>query len=262
MNNTPKTIHYCWFGRKPLPELALKCIASWKKFLPDFEIKEWNEDNFDINLFPYVAQAYKCKKYAFVSDVARFWILYNYGGIYFDTDVEVIKPLDSIFEQSPYMGVETDLKLSDEKSIKNSVNPGIGIAAPKGHPFYKEMLDLYSQLSFEENKKDYALKTVTQYTSEKLLEHGWVPEIGITTKVDDITIFPKDYFCPFSWKTMKMEVTESTYTMHHYASSWLTPKQRLINKNKYVSLFFWLIKRDPISNFKGLIRVIKERRIW
>ena len=136
----PKIIHYCWFGRKPLPELAIKCIASWKKFFPDYEIKEWNEDNFDVNQIPYTMQAYKSKKYAFVSDFARFWILYNYGGIYFDTDVEVIKPMDHIIDQAPYMGVEIDLNLSDEQSISNSVNPGLGIAAPKGHYFYKKIL--------------------------------------------------------------------------------------------------------------------------
>ena len=92
----PKIIHYCWFGRGPLPELAQKCIASWKKYLPDYEIKEWNEDNFDVNILPYTAEAYQAKKYAGVSDYARFWILYQYGGIYFDTDVEVIRPIDDI----------------------------------------------------------------------------------------------------------------------------------------------------------------------
>ena len=106
----PKIIHYCWFGRGPLPELAQKCIASWKKYLPDYEIKEWNEDNFDVNIIPYTAEAYKAKKYAFVSDYARFWILYRYGGIYFDTDVEVIRPMDDIIERGNFMGFETDPK--------------------------------------------------------------------------------------------------------------------------------------------------------
>lgn len=258
----PKIIHYCWFGRKPLPELAIKCIASWKKFFPDYEIKEWNEDNFDVNQIPYTKQAYKCKKYAFVSDFARFWILYNYGGIYFDTDVEVIKPMDDIIAQAPYMGVEIDLNLSDKNSISNSVNPGLGIAAPKAHYFYKKMIDLYEGLSFDMTKKDYALKTVTQYTSEMLLSMGWKPEIGVITKVGDITIFPKFYFNPFSWKNYRIEGTDVAYSIHHYASSWLTPKQRWINKNKYISLFFWLIHRNPMQNFKGLIRAIKERKIW
>ena len=106
----PKIIHYCWFGRNPLPELAQKCIASWKKYLPDYEIKEWNEDNFDVNIIPYTAEAYAAKKYAFVSDYARFWILYKYGGIYFDTDVEVIRPIDDIIAKGNFMGCETDAR--------------------------------------------------------------------------------------------------------------------------------------------------------
>ena len=102
----PKTIHYCWFGGNPLPEMAIKCIESWKKFLPDYEIKQWDESNFDVNMIPYAAEAYKAKKYAFVSDFARFWILYNYGGLYFDTDVEVIKPMDNIIAKGPFMVCE------------------------------------------------------------------------------------------------------------------------------------------------------------
>ena len=104
----PKIIHYCWFGRNPLPESAIKCINSWKKFFPDYEIKEWNEDNFDVNIIPYTKEAYEAKKYAFVSDYARFWILYHHGGLYFDTDVEVIKAMDDIIELGPFMGVEVE----------------------------------------------------------------------------------------------------------------------------------------------------------
>ena len=104
----PKIIHYCWFGGNPLPPLALECIASWKKFLPDYEIKEWNEKNFDVNITPYTAEAYLQKKYAFVSDVARLIVIYEQGGIYMDTDVEVIKPLDDLLENKAYMSFEND----------------------------------------------------------------------------------------------------------------------------------------------------------
>lgn len=126
----PKIIHYCWFGRGPLPELAQKCITSWKKYLPDYEIKEWNEDNFDVNIIPYTAEAYKAKKYAFVSDYARFWILYKFGGIYFDTDVEVIRPIDDIVERGNFMGFETDPSLTNDDASKASVAP----ARPGGEP--------------------------------------------------------------------------------------------------------------------------------
>lgn len=107
-----KTIHYCWFGGNPLPELAQKCIASWRKFLPDYEIREWNETNYDVRKIPYTAQAYDAKKYAFVSDYARFDLLYQHGGIYFDTDVEMIRPLDDILERGAFIGVERDVRMS------------------------------------------------------------------------------------------------------------------------------------------------------
>ena len=103
----PKVIHYCWFGGNPLPELAKICIDSWKKYLPDYEIKEWNETNFDLDSCEYIREAYNCKKWAFVSDYARFWILYNYGGLYFDTDVEILNPLDDIIKCGSFMGNET-----------------------------------------------------------------------------------------------------------------------------------------------------------
>ena len=134
----PKIIHYCWFGRGPLPELAQKCIASWKKYLPDYEIKEWNEDNFDVNIIPYTAEAYKAKKYAFVSDYARFWILYKFGGIYFDTDVEVIRPIDDIVERGNFMGFETDPSLTNDDASKASVAPGLGkLVVSATHPTFQ-----------------------------------------------------------------------------------------------------------------------------
>ena len=106
----PKIIHYCWFGRNPLPESAVKCINSWKKYFPDYEIKEWNEDNFEVNIIPYTREAYEAKKYAFVSDYARMWILYHHGGLYFDTDVEVVKPLDDIIRGGNFLGVEQEVE--------------------------------------------------------------------------------------------------------------------------------------------------------
>lgn len=258
----PQIVHYCWFGHNELPPLAKKCIASWQKFLPNYEIKEWNENNFDVNSIPYTAKAYKHKKYAFVSDYARFKILYDNGGIYFDTDVEVIRSMDEIVAQAPYMGIETEEYNIDNENIKYSVNPGLGFAAPPRHPFFKDMMDLYRSLEFETNRKDYALKTITQYTSEMLQKKGWNPQNGEISKTDDITIFPKQYFNPFSSKRGTFEITDSTYSIHHYASSWLTTRQKFINKNKYLSLLFWLLHRSPRQNLNGLIRVFKERKIW
>ena len=133
----PKIIHYCWFGRGPKPALAIKCINSWKKYCPDYELKEWNEDNFDIQLYPYVEEAYKARKFAFVTDVVRLYALYNYGGIYMDTDVEVIKPLDVLLSYDAVSGFESDTQIST----------GL-MACRKGHPLFKEFLDEYAGLHF------------------------------------------------------------------------------------------------------------------
>ena len=122
----PKVIHYCWFGRNPLPTSAQRCIASWRIFLPDYEIKEWNEDNFNVNIIPYTQQAYEAKKYAFVSDYARFWVLYHYGGLYFDTDVEIIKSFDDIVDNGAFMGLEID---GTKEGSKIAINPGLGLGA-------------------------------------------------------------------------------------------------------------------------------------
>ena len=219
----PKVIHYCWFGGKPLPVLAKKCIKSWKKYFPDYEIKEWNEDNFDVNIIPYTIEAYKAKRYAFVSDYARVWMLYNYGGLYFDTDVEIIKPMDDILKKGAFMGCETEVK----DDIPLYVNPGLGLGCEKGHPVYLDLLQLYSGLNFiGKNGKPY-LKTIVQYTSEYLFQLG-LSKIGDIQCVNGIYIYPKEYFNPYNVELDKMEITDNTRSIHHFAASWKTKKERFM----------------------------------
>lgn len=208
----PKIIHYCWFGRGPLPELAQKCIASWKKYLPDYEIKEWNEDNFDVNIIPYTAEAYKAKKYAFVSDYARFWILYRYGGIYFDTDVEVIRPIDDIIERGNFMGFETDPKPQLKADASEaSVAPGLGLI--------KKMLDFYEGRHFEFVPGGIGQLTIVHIATEVLRKAGLKQQQGIQ-QVDDMWIYPAEYFCPINLKTGRIHVKPNTRTIHHYAGTW------------------------------------------
>ena len=218
----PKVIHYCWFGRNPLPSLAVKCIASWRKYLPDYEIKEWNEDNFDVNVIPYTKEAYQAKKYAFVSDYARFWILYKYGGLYFDTDVEVIKPLDDIIARGAFMGCEGKAGIS---SLNLGVNPGLGLGVSPGFGLYKEMLDLYATLHFQLPDGTLNLKTVVQYTTEVLAGHGLKNRNDIQPCMG-ILIYPREYFCPISVEDGKLRITSNTYTIHHYAQSWQSPMRK------------------------------------
>lgn len=211
----PKTINYCWFGRKTLPKSAQKCISSWRRFFPDYEFKEWNEDNFDVNIIPYTQQAYQAKKYAFVSDYARLWVLYNYGGIYFDTDVEVIKSMDDIVERGPFMGIEVPASGSNPPQV----NPGLGLGACLGHPFYKVILDKYSDLSFINTDGSFNQKAIVAHTTESLIEYGLKPVDGIQ-QVEGISIYPSDYFNPLDSLTGRLNCSENTRTIHWYMNSW------------------------------------------
>ena len=247
----PKIIHYCWFGRNPLPPLAIKCIESWKKYLPDYEIKEWNEDNFDVNIIPYTKEAYEARKYAFVSDYARFWILYNYGGLYFDTDVEVIKSMDDIIARGPFMGCEKDGGDTNVASVAPGlglgVNPGLGLGVNPGLGLYKEILGIYSNLHFKNQDGSLNMKTVVQYTTELLCNHG----LKCTNEIQQcngIWIYPKEYFCPIDFESKKCTITKNTYSIHHYAASWLSLKSKL-------RLFLLRHLNDRVIN---VIRFIKH----
>lgn len=217
----PKIIHYCWFGQGELPPLAKKCIASWRKFFPDYEIKEWNEDNFDVHAIPYTAQAYKHKKYAFVSDYARFKILYENGGIYFDTDVEVIKSMDDILTKGSFFGLENNRDCF-------ACAPGLGFACNAGCSLLKEMLNIYANLHFEASNGELNKKTIVEYFSEMLLNKGLQPKAGII-EFEGVYIYPPDYFCPKPSEFGKIQITENTHSIHHYVGSWINPKQRFAN---------------------------------
>lgn len=219
----PKVIHYCWFGHNPLPSLARRCIKSWKKYLPEYEIKEWNEENFDVNMVPYVREAYDAKRYAFVSDYVRFYVLFHYGGIYFDTDVELIKPIDDIIKRGPFMGCETIVS----SDFPLYVAPGLGLAVEQGNCILKSLLDLYSQLHFIGSDGKHNLKTIVQYTTDVLVERGLQKEAGIQC-IDNIWIYPKDYFNPYDCELKKIVLTENTRTIHYFAGSWKTRKERFM----------------------------------
>lgn len=213
----PKIIHYCWFGRNPLPPLAIKCIESWKKYLPDYEIKEWNEDNFDVNAIAYTKEAYEAKKYAFVSDYARFWILYNYGGIYFDTDVEVIKPINDIVAKGSFIGRERT-SIDGDTPAEIGINPGLGCGALPGQVFLKEMLDEYQDRHFIIDGSQN-LKTIVEYTSARFISKGYINNESIQYCAG-FYIYPKEYFCPLSMDGLILSKTSNTRTIHHYMASW------------------------------------------
>lgn len=223
----PSLIHYCWFGGKPLPRSAIKCINSWKEFFPDYEIKEWNESNYDVRKIPYIAEAYDAKKYAFVSDYARFDILYNYGGLYFDTDVEVIKSYDDILARGAFMGCEVNGDQSSGRRIL--VNPGLGLASDARNPLYKEILEYYKKQSFLNSDGSLNTMTVVTRTTEILKKHGLKNNCGFQT-IEGIVIYPKDYFNPRNNNTGVLEKTDETHSIHWYAQSWDTSTERLRSK--------------------------------
>lgn len=216
----PKIIHYCWFGGNPLPQSALKCIDSWRRYFPDYEIKEWNESNFDVNIIPYTKDAYEAKKYAFVSDYARFWILEREGGVYFDTDVEVIKDMTPIIEAGPYMGCE----LQD-----GTVNPGLGLAAEPHMLVYQQILDNYTKMNFFNSDGTRNNYSMIPMITEMFREQG----LHEATSIQDIMglmVYPTDYFNPLDSLTGRLKKTANTYSIHWYTASW-ADKQNVWVKN-------------------------------
>ena len=210
----PKKIHYCWFGGKPLNKLGRKCLKSWKKYFPDYEIIEWNESNFDFNCCQYVKEAYEAKKWAFVSDYARYKILYEQGGIYFDTDVEVLKSFDDILEKGAFMGCEN----TDYKSII-AVNPGLGCATEPGLDFCREILEDYEKSTFLKEDGSLNLYTIVERTTELLKKYG-LKEITEIQKIAGINIYPAEYFSPIDMRNGKLNTTKNTYSIHWYSASW------------------------------------------
>lgn len=230
----PKIIHYCWFGHSPLPELAVKCIDSWKRLLPDYEIIEWNENNYDINSIPYIAEAYKNKKYAFVSDYARFDILYHHGGVYFDTDVEVLKDITPIIEKGAFVGLE---KIG-------SIATGLGIGFEKGNEVLKDILDSYKNETFILPNGELNLRTVVDRVTEIFIKYGFsnLEELQI---VKNVVIYPIEYFCPKNPDTGIINITDNSYTIHHYDGSWLSHNMKILYREKQ-----WLSQHISNRNVK------------
>jgi len=211
MNYIPKIIHYCWFGNNPLPPLAIKCIESWKKYCPDYEIKQWNESNFDINYNEYTKQAYKNKKWAFVSDVTRLYAVYAEGGVYLDTDVELIKPIDDLLNGSMFIGFET----------KRLINTGLGFGAEKNFSIVKKMLDIYNNISFINKNGTINMISCPVYNTKIMRQENFKINNKQQTK-NAVTVYPTEYFCPIDVMTRSIYITENTYAIHHFSGSWLT----------------------------------------
>lgn len=234
-----KCIHYCWFGKGEKPEIVNKCINSWRKILSDYEIIEWNEENFDINCNKYVKQAYESKKYAFVSDYVRLYALYNYGGIYLDTDVEVFKSFDELLDNESIWGFE------QENYIATST-----IGAKKGNKIIGEFLNLYEDINFYKEDGSYNdLTNVAMITD--LLKNKGVKMNGRYQRIEDATFYPQTFFSPYDYINCRKFITKDTYCMHHFYKSWLPLSARL--KSKIKENIAQAIGGDNIAKIRKLI---------
>ncbi len=205
----PKTIHYAWFGPKELPELAIKCLESWKKNCPDYKIIRWSEENFDINICDYVKEAYENKKYAFVSDFVRLYALVQHGGVYMDTDVELIKPIDEFLCEKAFSGFESF----------TDVPTGI-MGAERGFRLFEELLDAYRDRHFVQPDGKLDMTTNVAAITDSCVKHGLVRN-NTKQRVAGLTLYPKDYFCPKDWTNGMIHITTNTCAIHHYSGSWL-----------------------------------------
>ena len=246
----PKIIHYCWIGGKPIPEHNRKIMESWKKFCPDYEIIEWNESNYDFTKNSYMKEAYENKQWAFAPDYARLDIIYEHGGIYLDVDVELVRPLDDLLNLKGFAGFESE----------KFCNLGQGFGAIPKLPIIKELRDYYGNLHFVKNGTFNKVPS-PQYQTECLVKKGLISNNTKQT-VSDLTIYPIEYFCPKNFFSGEINLTENTYSIHHFDGSWVDSGLGLIRK-KYLSSLGVIFTPEEESIYSGLMnnkKAIKSKQ--
>ena len=210
----PKTIHYCWFGRGEKPRLAKKCISSWRKHCPDYQIIEWNEDNYDIAAAPlFVRQAIENKKWAFATDYVRLKVIHDHGGVYLDTDVELLKSLDGFLQDHAFFGFEYE-------GDKYRINSGLGFGAEKNTQILRDLMETYESTSFVLPNGDLNLTWNSVKETAVFVDHGL--QLDGTTQVLDqqVHVYPDRYFHPLKNGYLFPRITPDTVSIHWYASSW------------------------------------------
>ena len=226
----PKKIHYCWFGRGEKPALAEKCIQSWKKFCPDYEIVEWNEDNFPLDCNGYVRYCYDHKKWAFLSDYVRLAVVKEHGGVYFDTDVELLRSPGSMLKHEAFYSFET----------ADIVNTGQGFGAIAGHPTVVAMAEEYERMK-PDDQGNFPLTPCPALNTAALLRFGLRPD-GSRQNVAGAEILPIEFMNPYDEPTGRMNKTKNTLSIHWYCKSWLSPGLKL--RSKLTKPFHRLFGKD------------------
>ena len=215
----PKIIHYCWFGRGEMPALEKRCIFSWREKLSGYEIKEWNEDNFDVESHIFTKEAYTLRKFAFVADYVRLWALANEGGIYMDTDVEVLEPLDDFLLHSAFVGMESSVLIST----------GI-IGSEKGGSWVRKLFGLYAQRRFLKADGMPDLTPNTKVITDSMVAEGFVLNNEIQDFKGEVVVYPQDWFSPKNFLTGVVSLTSNSRTIHHNAGSWSSPLVKVKKK--------------------------------
>ena len=240
----PKIIHYCWFGESKIPPLIQKCIKSWKKHLPDYEFKLWNEENFNVNSTLWTQHAYELKKYAFVSDYVRLKALYEYGRIYLDTDIKILKSFNPLLKNEGFIGFE---------DVKGNVIASCVIAAKQLHPFIQECMQYYNQDFTIEiiNKNEANVIDITQRLIKKGMQLGGGEQV-----INEMHIYPREYFCPMDfWGNWNK--TANTYCIHLFNGSWLPDSEmKKLNKRKtwYFKLCKWIYVHIGLQKLKSSLK--------
>ncbi len=246
MQKIPKVIHYCWFGGNSLSDMELKCIASWKEKLPDYEIKEWNERNFDVSCNSYVQEAYNAKKWAFVSDYVRLYALYSEGGIYMDTDVELVRNIDNFLEHRAFAGFE------DQEHISTAIMGGV-----KANKWFELLLSYYDNKHFIKADGKFDLTTNVKIITN-MTKVAYDINLDNTLQIvnGELAFYPNEYFSPKEWGSERVYITSNTYTIHHYNHSWCAFEDnlRFSIKRKLKKIFGIRISEDINIGINILIK--------
>ncbi len=248
----PKIIHFCWLSGDEYPELIRKCTNSWKEKMPDYQIMIWDTKLFDVNINKYTQEAFSCRKYAFVSDYIRLYALYNYGGIYLDSDIEVLKSFNDLLDQKAFTGFEND----------HTVAAWI-FGSEKANPLFKELLEYYDDKAFIKENGDMDLTPNTIPVTETLLKHGLKLD-GSDQVLDYIHIFPSDFFCPYTRATETLNITDNTYSIHYFNGAWISDnKKNIIMKrkkiiSKYGKIFGYIYYGLAVIRHQGYKQFLNE----
>lgn len=250
MNSIPKIIHYCWFGPNNVPDKIQENIKTWKIECPDYEVKEWNEKTFDVHLNKYTENAYNNKEWAFLSDYVRLWVINKYGGIYLDTDVQIIKNLDFFLKHDMFTGLESS----------DSIATGLILGAKKNNSNIRNLLSIYENIGMKNDGSPFKRITNVKITTDYFKKMGFKYSNKLQI-ISNCYIYPTTYFCPQLPGTKKVKLTSNTYTIHYYSGSWLK-YEGIVGQIKYRGIHYKMLIRKFLRVFLGDDKIEELREYY